>query len=268
MFKKLAQNKIVNKIFILLCSAVYFFSDSRKIENKISIRNIYLNKQKQKLYELIEKKYKNCYCIFSNHGIGDIFFVASLIKEFKKKNKGKLVYFTEKKGIAKFLKAFPSIDEVVFNKNFKFLQERQTLQKNCQKGKLNKFSFPYRGNKLTYTFADNYNNLLDMPLNTKREMPVISDKNYENAKREFEKLKINPQKTILIIPEATMFDYRTVDIVFWKNLARQLEEKGYDVVFNTKLTDFKKFKKILIMSIMTNRNCQQLTVLLKTEKAE
>ena len=111
-----------------------------------------------------------------------------------------------------------------------------------QKGTLNKLFFPYRGAKKTYTFSDNYNNMLDMPLDTARELPVINKKNYIKAEEEFEKLKLNPQNTVLLIPDATMFDYRIIDSVFWINLAGKLQNPGYEVVFNCNMPEYKHFK--------------------------
>ena len=246
MFNNLAKYKSINKILSSIVSLVYCFNSKKRRKLRNEIKNAYKNMKKQEIANLIQEKYSDCYCIFSRYGLGDIFFVASLIKAFKEKNGGKVIYFTEKKRLVKILKAFTSIDEIVFNKDLGFLQEEQTLQQHLQKGKLNKLFFPYRGSKETYTFSDNYNNLLDLPLDSERELPVITDENHFKAKKEFEKLKINPQKTVLIIPDATMFDYRIIDSKFWLNLSKELESKGYDIVFNTKLSKYKHLKNTFL----------------------
>lgn len=246
MFNNLAKHKSINKILSSINSLMYCFNSKKRRKLRDEIKNTYKNNKKQEIARLIREKYSDCYCIFSRYGIGDIFFVASLIKAFKEKNNGKVVYFTEKKSLVKVLKAFPSIDEAIYDKDIGFLQEEQNLQQHLQVGKLHKLFFPYRGTKETYTFSDNYNNLLDLPLDAERELPVISEENYLNAKKEFKKLKINPQKTILIIPDATMFDYRIIESKFWINLSRELESKGFDVVFNTKLDEYKHFKNTFL----------------------
>lgn len=246
MFNNLLKNKYINKIALFFISLFYIFENKKKRKIKSEIRSIYRNSKKKQLANLICNKYSNCYCFFSRFGIGDIFFVASLLREFKKNNKGKIVYFTEKKGLVKFLQAFPSIDKVVYDKDIKFLQEEQTLQQHIAIGKLNKLFFPYRGTKPTYTFSDNYNNLLDLPLNSPREIPTISEGNYSNAEKEFKKLKIRKSKTILIIPEATMFDYRIIDSSFWKKLANTFIEQGYDVVFNSKSKEYRSYKNTFL----------------------
>lgn len=246
MFNNLVKYKSINKILSSVISLMYCFNSKKRRKLRDEIKSTYKNNKKQEIAKLIRERYSDYYCIFSRYGIGDIFFVASLVKAFKEKNGGKVVFFTEKKRLVKVLQAFPSIDEVIFDKDLSFLQEEQNLQQHLQIGKLHKLFFPYRGTKETYTFSDNYNNLLDFPLNTERELPVISEKNYQNAQNEFKKLKINPQKTILIIPDATMFDYRVIDSKFWINLSKELELKGFDVIFNTKLDEYKHLKKTFL----------------------
>lgn len=83
-------------------------------------------------------------------------------------------------------------------------------------------------------------------MNAQRERPVISQENYKNANLEFKKLKIDPKKTILLIPDATMFNYHTISHEFWYNLVKNIENKGYDVVFNCKLKEYKKFKNTFL----------------------
>lgn len=246
MFNNLAKYKSINKILSSIISLMYCFNSKKRRKLRDEIKNSYRNSKKQELSRLIQEKYSDYYCIFSRYGIGDIFFVASLINAFKKKNGGKVVYFTEKKRLIKVLEAFPSIDEVVFDKDLSFLQEEQNLQQHLQKGKLHKLFFPYRGTKETYTFSDNYNNLLDLPLDAPRELPEIKESNYNKADEEFKRLNIKPEKTILIIPDATMFDYRIIDSKFWLNLSKELESKGYDIVFNTKLSEYKHLKNTFL----------------------
>lgn len=246
MYNRLLTNKIINNISQILVSFFFILNSKKRKKLKFKIKNIYRNSKKRELANLIRDKYSDCYCFFSRYGIGDIFFVASLLNEFKKKNGYKIVYFTEKKRLVKFLKAFPSIDFIVFDKDIKFLQEEQTMQRHVQKGELNKLFFPYRGTLKTYTFADNYNNLLDLPLDTARELPVINIENYNCAKKEFEKLNLNPLKTIILIPDATMFDYRLIEPNFWIKLTKLLEKQGYEVVFNCKLPEYSHFKQTFL----------------------
>ncbi len=241
MFKSLQTNRIFNKFLILIFSILYVFNRSKRQYIRGKYKNIYKNHQLNRIANIIQENYKDYYCIFTRNGIGDIFFVASLIKEFKNLYGGKFVFFTEKKSLVPFLKAFPSIDAISYDKNYRILQEYQTLQKHITIGQLNKLFFPYRGTKETYTFSDNYNNLLYLPLDAKRELPIVGMKNLDAAQKEFFRLRLYPEKTILIIPDATMFDYRIIHAEFWINIASELEKRGYQVVFNTKLKEFKNF---------------------------
>ncbi|MBQ7287852.1 MAG: hypothetical protein IJW73_08845 [Candidatus Gastranaerophilales bacterium] len=229
----LLNNKKINKFVQTLVSIFVLNSKKRKTIRK-NLKERLKNKARLAINRLINVKYSDCYCFFSRYGIGDIFFIASLIKEFKaNNNNAKVVYFTEKKHLVPYLKAFSAIDEVVYDSNFSFLQDEQFLQRKPEIGILNLLFFPYKGTKKTYTFADNYTNLLSLPLNSTREMPSVSAQNFENAKNEFERLGLTPEKTIVLIPEATMFDYRILSPNFWKNLANKLESMGYNVVFNS-----------------------------------
>jgi len=239
--KKL-KNKKFNKFIVSILSILTFNNAKKRRELRNEIQNIYKNEKKAELKQLINSKYSNDYCFFSRYGLGDIFYFASLLKEFKKKNSGRIIYFTEKRGLIDFIKMFTSIDEVVYDQDLKFLHAEQTLQKSITKGELNKIFFPYFGKKETYTFSDNYTNLLNLPLDTKREIPIPHENSYLKAQEEFLNLGLNSEKTILIIPDATMFNYKKLNSAFWTKLINKLQDEGYDIVFNTKLKEFKNYK--------------------------
>lgn len=226
---------------------IYFFN--KKLRNK-KLRNI-----DEKIYktilEEISTKYPNDYIIFSRNGVGDIFFVARLLKEFKKTHTGRIIYLSEKPSLKPFLKSFSSIDEIIINKSFKILQCKEPLQRPLEKGKVNFLFFPYRGQKTNYVFADSYANLLDInTLNTEFELPNITDVNYQKANEEFKRLNIKPEKTVILIPEAVMFDHRILNEKFWIELANKLTNLGYDVIFNSSNKSYKTKFKTTFLPIM------------------
>lgn len=242
MLNNLLDNKKVNK-FLQLLAGIFVLNSKKRKNIRKNLKERLKTKARAKIASLINNKYSDCYCFFSRYGIGDIFFVASLIKEFKKhNNNAKVVYFTEKRHLVPYLKAFSSIDEVVCNSEFAFLQDEKVLQRKPEIGKLNLLFFPYKGGKNTYTFADNYANLLGLPLDAQREMPSVSPQNFENVKKEYEFLGLTPERTVVLIPEATMFDYRVLSPVFWKNLAGKLENMGFNVVFNTLNKEYEEYR--------------------------
>ncbi len=246
MIKQLLKYKTINKLAQIGISIFYLFNKYKQKQEKENIFCCYTSEQLYKLSKLIKEKYSDYYCIFTRYGLGDILYTASLIKEFKKRNNAKVVFFTEKKRLVKFLKAFESIDDVVYNKDLKFLQNNQVMQTTLKKGRLHKLFFPYRGEKKTYQFCDNYTNLFGLPLDTNRETPVISEENYQKARNEYNRLNLKPEKTVIIIPDAEMFDYRLLGDRLWEKVLKTLEEAGYTPVFNTKLKDFKKYKNTFI----------------------
>ena len=211
---------------------------------KYKLKNKY---QPEKFFELesmqfIKDNYPQDYVILSRDGVGDNFFLAGLCKEFKKQHSGKIVIIVLQKKLIDYLKSFPSIDEVIYEPKFKVIQNKGILQREIQKGKLNLIAYPYRGEKPNYVFADSYANLLNLPLDTKYELPVISSKNISIAEAEINKLIINPSKTILLIPEATMFNYKFLPPEFWKQFAKKIINQGYDVVFNSNNPEYTEFK--------------------------
>lgn len=230
-----------------LISFVYAFSKTKRHRFRERLDYLYSLTLNQNITKLINEKYKDYYVIFSRPGIGDILFIASRIKSFKQKHEGKVAFFTDKAHIADFLSKFPSVDSVEVIPQLNLLYyNRYIIQGHLQKGKFNILFSPYTGTKKTYTFSDNYSNCLDVPLDTELEFPVINENNFKNANAEFKKLGINPQKTIVIIPDSTMFDYRTITHEFWTDFANTLTNKGYDVIFNCKYDKYKGFKNTLL----------------------
>lgn len=220
---------------------VTWFVPSKNLR-RIWRHQIYTKYCRHTINSLVKKKYSDAYVFFSRNGVGDVFFAASFIKEFKKTHPGRVIYVTEKKSIKNLLEAFKSIDEVVYDPYLGGLQATPIVQRQICKGRLNFLFFPYRGSKPNYTFADSYANLLDVPLDSERELPTITKKDLHLANKEFKDLKLLPQKTIVLIPESVMWRYFVLTPNFWKRLAHKLKTMGFDVVFNSSNKAYKSFK--------------------------
>ena len=237
---KLAQrNKIIKRIINIL-----LFGNKtlrKKIRTNLDMELI------KNINNEITEKYPNDYIIFSRNGVGDIYFVAGLLDEFRKKHPlNKVIYMTDKPNLVKFISSFDGVDRVVADKDFKILQAVSPLQKKIEPGKINYLYFPYRGPKKNFVFADSYTNFLDLELKTKRTTPKLTKENLKNAEIEYKKLNLKPEKTIMLIPEAVMFDYRVLSPKFWITLADRLEKEGYQVVFNSKNKVLKKYKSTFL----------------------
>ena len=241
MFEKLIYDKKYNLFFQKIVQR-FILNSNYRVPIMRNLKAVYRNSVHHDVAELIQKKYNDSYCIFSRYGLGDIFFFAGLAKEFKKTHDGKFVIFTEKKKLVPFIKAFPSVDEVVCIPEIKCFQEIHCIQQKMVKGKLLPLFYPYRGELETIVFKDNHANMLEVPRGAKFELPTITDKNYKNAEKEFERLKLNPQRTIVLIPEAVMFDHRTMPPQVWMKFADKLIQMGYDVVINSKDKIYKSYK--------------------------
>lgn len=211
-------------------------------KRKILRRQLYSQYTRHIINELVREKFPNDYVFFSRAGVGDVFFAASLMKEFKKIHPGRVVYVTEKESIADFLRSFPSIDEVIYNPYLDGLQAVSYVQRPIATGQLNFLFFPYRGSNPNYVFADSYANLLGMPLNSVRETPILSPEDIQRATQEFSKLHITPQRTFILIPECQMFKSSALTPRFWQTLATNLANRGFDVVFNSRNKAYQHFK--------------------------
>lgn len=237
---------IDNLLNIFLSHILLFLQNTYKYLKEY-ISNQHINRQVEKLFQisvLINKKYKDAYCLFSASGIGDVFYIAGQLHEFRKNNPGRIVWFVCKKSIAEFLTAYSDVvDEVVYDPEMKIL-EGQLLDKKISKGVLNLLFFPYWGSLPTYTFSDNYSNMLGVPLTTRKETPLIMTKNKAYAKKIFDQFGIEPSRTILLIPDSTMFDSRYIEKGFWLSLTDALEHAGYEIIINTQEKIFSGRKKI------------------------
>lgn len=249
--KLVQRNKIIKRIINILL----FFNKSlrKKIRTELDAELI------KNIHSDITSKYPNDFIIFSRNGVGDIYFVASLLKEFKQKHKNrKIIYLTDKPKLVKFISSFKAADIIIADTDFKILQAISPLQKKIEPGKINYLFFPYRGTKKNFVFADSYTNLLDLDLQANRTAPVITNENFENANLEFKKLNCNPNRTIILIPEAVMFDYRVLSSKFWISLANKLLSEGFDVVFNSNNKVFKKYSSTFLEMTDFLAFCQQV----------
>lgn len=238
---------MINNLLKIISYHILFFLHKIYKYLKEYIYKKRIDRQVEKFFQisvLINKKYKDAYCLFSASGIGDVFYIAGQLHEFKKNNPGRIVWFVCKKSIAEFLTAYSDVvDEVVYDPEMKIL-EGQLLEKRMSKGVLNFLFFPYWGSLPTYTFSDNYSNMLGIPLTTRKEPPLTTTKNKVYARKIFDRFGIEPSRTILLIPESTMFDSRYIGKGFWLSLADALEHAGYEIIINTQEKFFSGRKNI------------------------
>lgn len=234
-----AHNPTMNKLMRHL--SFIFISPRKRRQFRTTLAQIVIEDKLLYYRRLAKTIYADSYLIYCRNGIGDVFFVASLMQAFKEQHKGRVVFLTEKPKLKEFLQAFPGIDEVLVDKDATF-QHLAPMQRKIEKGRLNFLYFPYRGNKPNHLFADDYTNLLDLPLNTKRQIPILRKEHFNHAYMEFDRLKITPQKTILLIPESVMFDYKAIKETDWIKLAKKLTKEGYEIVFNSTNPVYSNFK--------------------------
>jgi len=181
---------------------------------------------------------KRGYTIFSMGGIGDIFLNCILLKAFKDKFGGKLklVVKSHMTEIANmFTYAVDDIIPVKYNqRDFSscfyrktFAEDRFVLAHPCQSYFEN--TKPLLGYK-NINLLDICKLTLNLDFKAEISMPVIDEKYRISAEEKFKNHHLRQGKTVIIAPEA-----RTVEVLgvsFWKELVKELKEKGYDVFLN------------------------------------
>ena len=223
---------LLKKLFINL----YYFLRKEKRRNK---REKLDKKYLSALVKAIEKKYKDYWIFCPRWSLGDAAICASLMHDFKKQNKGKVVFILSKNSLYQLFRYAKDIDVLIFDRVFDTLQLNK-IYNGFQKGKIS-YLFAATGNVKK---ADNLLFLYQNMLNLKNQPTCIN-----LTQKKFKKM---PKKDfVLIIPDSVTFDSSCFDEIFWSDKIKEFLEKGYDVYFNTNNPLFGKFNRIFYPLIDT-----------------
>ncbi len=181
---------------------------------------------------------KRGYTILNMGGAGDFFLNCLLLKAFKEKYGGKLKLVV-KSHMTDIANMFTyAVDDIIpvkysqrdFSSCFyrkTFAEDRFVLAHPCQSYFEN--TKPLLGYK-NINLLDICKLTLNLDFKAEISMPVIEEKYRISAQKKFKNLNLRQGKTVIIAPEA-----RTVQVLglsFWKELVKELKEKGYDVFLN------------------------------------
>lgn len=217
----------------------------------------------KKYYKDIAQKYElsdDYYIFVTTNGLGDTFFVASFVEEFKKKYNAKVAILLRDEKFVELLSLFKDIDKIIVDKNwcFKSFTSDNTSQK-VQSKKVMRVAFPYVSDEPPLFWAQHYAYLMGLDNTAKMSELQTPDDYLMMAEAEYRKMNLNPDKTIILSPYARYFDCTVLDNSFWEELANNLISQGYSVVFNTNKDEFQKFncifpKKILLLTAMIKKS--------------
>lgn len=194
--------------------------------------------------KLIEQKYKDYWIIVPGTGIGENFIVASLMKQFKKENNGKILFVIHDKQRIDFLSKFNSIDEFFLTSKY-FINRKLFYEYNDykikQKGKL--WVVFEEDNNLTKYYNRRLNAInlhkfiLGLDLNVPLDNIEINREEINHIKNKYD-IKNN---AVLLCPHANTLNSNALSIDFWKNLADLMTFQGYKVFVNSNDENFKDY---------------------------
>ncbi len=186
----------------------------------------------------------NDYHIFfiPNLGFGETVILATLINQYKKLYKKKIIFFCVNKSRKLLYQLFNNIDFVDEISSNDYLKFHKLINHNSYKN-IKIIENPYKKhNRKITTMVDIMKASLNLPEDSKLDSLNIEDDYIYKIKNDYASLNLedNYDKNILIIPEALCLGNNIVPKNFWKNFSRIMKEKGYNVIFNTELDSLKE----------------------------
>lgn len=209
---------------------------------------------KEKLYDtLVNNLGSTCDYIFvPSPGLGDVYFFASYISQFKKNNPGTIGVLLRENRCVNLLKHFPDIDEVYVSHDY-FIRcfNSDSSTPKIKKHAVTKIQFPYNSDIYApKCFGMHYAYLLGLKKNTVIQVKELDNKYIDLAKNEYSKNFLDYSKTIIIAPYSRYFNSQICPVEFWKQIADRLISNGYNVVFNTMDKNYSDYKCIFPQEIM------------------
>ena len=240
--------KIPREFFRLINQILFFIKSDYKIIKCDSDQGLVKCDSDQEIIKLdsdqdmhIESNYSNYWIIMPISAFGDSLVVFKLIKEFKKNRGEKVLIISNQERILKLAKMFPDIDETKLISS-EFYENKINNINNVSKIKLGKvFScgFYFREflfNKVSKDMLARSRDFLGIKDDIYGESPFIGEESIIEADKIINHYELKNKKIVLLSPFATTMNQDSLSKIFWFNIAKILEEKGYKVVFNGNLS--------------------------------
>lgn len=244
MYKRLAENKIINKILRQLVTIFVFNASKRR-----TLRAQLLRIATRKDIENIQKKYSD-YWIFSLFfPWGDFGIACALMKEFKNQYGGKVLVLVNDRNRKAVAELFPSIDKVLFINSEVYDYIFQNPNFKIEKGKyfeVNHWKFFDAPKYRSKNFLELYANMLGINDFLNIEQPIFPKEITEAVNEKIKKLQIDINNTVFISKESNSFDCKLLDDNFWISKAEEYEKDGCCIIFNSKKKKFKRYKTIFL----------------------
>jgi len=184
---------------------------------------------------------KDDWFFFIDYGIGDTLFLCSLMKEFKRKNGGRIVLIS-RDSHEKIAKMFQDIDAYIpIDSKFKKLNSKAICSSRViRKGKIF-IPHPYSNSALfimsemigykDFNLFDMYRVILNLPVDSEMAQPDFSVHDTGPIKDFLYQNDCDPGKTVMLFPSANSI--KSVGKDFWIELILCLVENGFKVIVNS-----------------------------------
>lgn len=174
-------------------------------------------------------------------GLGEAFVSASLMKTYKEKFGGKVLFITNSKSKYDLLKTFEDIDRLLLlSPN----TDPLTLQNLIKNNKVIDINIYKEDSYLATDMVDRTKHCLGLEGDIEITKPKISEEDEKATKEIFDKLGLKEGKTVFLSPWAHSCNYKVLSEEFWSNLADEFIKKGYEVVFNVSQDCYTNYKRI------------------------
>lgn len=186
---------------------------------------------------------KNYWLLEPVGGLGEAFVAASLMKAFKEKNGGKVLFITSSQSKYDLLKNFEDIDKLLL---FDISTDAFTLQEIIKNNKIVDINLYKEDSYLATDMIDRTKHCLGLEGDVELTKPIVYSQDEKIAKEVFDKLGLKKDRTIFLSPYANSCNYKVLSENFWSKLADEFIKNGYEVVFNVDENSYLKYKRVYL----------------------
>ncbi len=193
--------------------------------------------------QIIEEEYQDYWIFVPFWPWGDFMMACAMLEQFKREKGGNILIFYANKSQLEFIKAFDFADEILPIPLDIYYSLCTTDRPYCKHNKAGlKKGHIYELSH--HVFKEVYIKMLQLAvpqfskLNLTRKMKSKVEDIFDEVSE--------GKEVIMITPHAHSYDEREISYQFWITIAKQLEQEGYKVVFNSKSPDYEDFESVFL----------------------
>ncbi len=208
----------------------------------------------------LKEKYKDYWVFFSMGGLGELIESAVLLKDFRQKKSGKILFIVDSTAKKDVITLFDSVDEVLLVSKSEYLGLSGFIPKrngvplspelSCKSDIIPVFHYksliPYGSKDGKKSMMEAVSAYLKVDDSYNIDRPQISEELKTKAKNTFRELNLIAGKTVLIAPFANSYNSDFITPEMWTKLADKMVYDGYEVIFNSPKSIFGRHKTIML----------------------